>query len=762
MLNNQAILNRRLGEYDRALELYRDSLEISEALGNQAGTAAPLNNMGVLLYNRGDFRGALEHYARALALLPPGDDLVADTLLNIGLVHHSQGDLELAESYIRRSLAVSRELGVVNDLADTYLRLGEVLLAQERREEALQELARAEQEATRVGDPLTLGELQLLRGDVALRAGRTGEALEIFVLALQRARAVGAVENVGQALSRLTRARLAAGQPEEARAAAAEATALLGELHNLELLWPAQTALGQALATLGRKAEARAACEAAIRTIEELRESLAGDEAQRQGFLESRLEPYHALVELLLAEGRGAEALEASERARGRTLSDVLLRGRLRMDRHRTAAERDEERQLEHGLAELHARRAAAEGPPARAEAEQALAALRARMRDFQARAFASHPELRLAKGGTPPAGLAEAALALDPRTALLAYTVTSRGTHLFVVTVPEPSGPARLQTFTLPAAAPELARRVGDLRRRLAARDLDFGAAGRPLFDLLVAPATAALARSTRLVVVPDGPLWELPFEALPGLRSGVLLEDLAISYAPSLTALAVLRRAGPRPPATGPALLAFGNPRLPAGADLPRLPEAERQVLALAALYPLGASRVRVGAQAGEGAFKQQAGSARVLHLATHARLEDASPLFSHLYLAADGPGEDGRLEARELLDMDLGAGLVVLSACETGRGRVGAGEGLIGLSWAVAVAGTPNVVASHWSVESASTTQLMLAFHRQLQPARAGGTTDLAGALRAAALEVRRDPRYRHPFYWAGFFVLGAGRV
>ena len=92
-------------------------------------------------------------------------------------------------------------------------------------------------------------------------------------------------------------------------------------------------------------------------------------------------------------------------------------------------------------------------------------------------------------------------------------------------------------------------------------------------------------------------------------------------------------------------------------------------------------------------------------------------------------------------------------MLSACETGRGQAGAGEGLIGMTWAFFVAGCPATVASQWKVEAASTTRLMLAFHRELLARHTA-----AEALRLAALAQLRRPSERHPFYWAGFVAMG----
>lgn len=111
---------------------------------------------------------------------------------------------------------------------------------------------------------------------------------------------------------------------------------------------------------------------------------------------------------------------------------------------------------------------------------------------------------------------------------------------------------------------------------------------------------------------------------------------------------------------------------------------------------------------------------------------------------------------------MKLDLKADLVVLSACETARGRVGAGEGVIGLTWALFVAGCPRTVVSQWKVESASTTELMVEFHRHLKSRISNPQPQLgaAQALRAASLKMLRGEKYRHPFYWAGFVVMGDG--
>jgi CHAT domain-containing protein len=190
--------------------------------------------------------------------------------------------------------------------------------------------------------------------------------------------------------------------------------------------------------------------------------------------------------------------------------------------------------------------------------------------------------------------------------------------------------------------------------------------------------------------------------------------------------------------------------------------LPQATAEVRELGKLYGANSADVFVGAEASERRWKEAAPRYRILHLATHGVLNANNPLFSYLKLGRGTDGaEDGMLEAREILDLDLRAELAVLSACETARGEFRGGEGVVGMSWALMMAGTPTVVVSQWKVESAGTTQLMLALHRNLH--RGLSAAPMAGkaeALRRAAMELAADPRYRHPFYWAGFTILGNG--
>src|ERR1051326_3540752 len=173
---------------------------------------------------------------------------------------------------------------------------------------------------------------------------------------------------------------------------------------------------------------------------------------------------------------------------------------------------------------------------------------------------------------------------------------------------------------------------------------------------------------------------------------------------------------------------LAAFGNPAIESArqrvasvhraADLGPLPEAEAEVKTIARIWG-PETAVYVGRDAREDVAKREMTASRIVHFAAHGMFDDANPMFSQIVLApGTGSSDDGVLQAWELMRLRLSADLVVLSACETARGRVGAGEGVIGLSWALFVAGCPTTVVSQWQVESSSTTELMLEFHRSLK--------------------------------------------
>jgi CHAT domain-containing protein len=535
---------------------------------------------------------------------------------------------------------------------------------------------------------------------------------------------------------------------------------------------------------LNKPEQARRSFAGAIAAIEELCGNLGGDTEQEQRLFEQQVATYYRMVSLLIGQQKLMEAFAYAERSKGQALLDTLHSGRLNITHAMTPDEREEERKLNGEVNSLNiqiARERARDRPD-----EARLVDLDARLTNarldqerFRINFYAAHPELKVQRGQLQLPSVDQAAkLIPDPNTALLEYVVTEEKTHLFVLTKRQPLCPAirgdssrsavALNVYTLDIKQKDLAARVESFRSRLASLVLLSQAPARDLYDLLLGGARAELQNKTNLIIVPDGVLWELPFQALQPAPQRFLIEDSAISYAPSLTVLLEMARARKGVPTGSLTLLALGNPTLAKATtekssvfrdERPQpLPDAEREVRMLARIYGPSRSKVYIGPEAQEAKAKKEAPGYGILHLAAHGVLNDENPMYSHLVLSQPegDTNEDGLLEAWEVMRLDLNADLVVLSACETARGRIRNGEGMIGLAWAFFVAGAPTTVASQWKVETKSTAELMVEFHRNLERHKSK-----AESLRQAMLRLLRTKEYNRPFYWAGFVLVGNGR-
>ena len=768
------------GELDLAIQHLRMSVALYEALGDKMGVANGLNNIGITYSLRGDYGSAMTFFQQGLATFEElGNKVsIAYGLGNVGIVHRRLGNHSLALEYQQKALALAQTLGSksamttsLNNIGLVYSDQGDYARALEYYHQGLKlhESSPNKAEVANLLNNIALG--YRLQGSYDLAA-------ENFRKALHLREELGDKWGTAHALVGLSRVYSAEGDHARALEHAERAAALAREADIRDILWDALTLAGSAHRALGQPARARQSFEEAVSTIETLRAQVAGAGQDRQRFFEGKISPYNKMVELLTAEGDAGGALAYAEQGKARVLLDVLRTGRVNVTKAMTTREQEQERGLKAALVSLNTQITGEERRPQpdRARLAQWKAQLdRARLdhQDFQTRLYAAHPDLRVKRGDAPPFSPDQAGeLLADSETALLEYVVTDEASYLFVLTadagaeIRDRSRKPLLKVYDLKVKRKELAARAESLRQRIANNDIGFVTSSADIYNLLIRPAEAQLRGKTRLIIVPDDVLWEIPFQALRPAGGKYLVQTAAISYAPSLTVLREMTRAkSKRPPAN--TLLAMGNPQLAGqtvarskrvlvNARLEPLPDAERMVNSLARIYGPSASLVFTGAEATEDVLKVEAGKHRIVQLATHGVLNDASPMYSHIVLSqGESKNEDGLLEAWEMMDLDLKADLVVLSACETARGRLGAGEGVIGMTWALFVAGSPTTVVSQWKVESSSTTELMLEFHRHLR-----SKATKSEAMRRAALKLIADRRYAHPFYWAGFIVVGDG--
>jgi CHAT domain-containing protein len=777
VLGNIGGIHRRRGDYDLAMDYNQKSRALSDSLGNKLGIANRSGEIGQLYFERGDYASAMKFFQEGLALneaigYKRG---VVGGLNSIGIVHSRQGNFKLALEYYQRSLEVAESLRdrpesatALDNIGLIYSRQGDYLRAEEHYQKSLK-LAESLRNKSKVAYVLSN-----MAANYWMQ-GAHGLALVNYQKSLQLREELGAKGRIAENLIGIAKVYDSQGDYVQAAAYAERAISSAGKIGDREALWDALTQAATAHLALGQPLRARQEFEEAILIIEALRTQVAGGEQAQQRVFEGKVSPYHEMVALLAAQGKADEALTYAERGKARVLLDVLRSGKLNVTKAMTSQEKEKERRIRDMLVSFNTQ---ISGESRRSQPDQTrLAQLTAQLekarlehQDFQTRLYAAHPELRIKRGESQPLKLEQAGeLLTDAKTALLEYVVADDRTFLFALTASPTTRKGQqqplLRLYEIKIKRQDLLEKVQKLRQRLANNDLDYAELSSQLYKLLVAPAGLQLQGKTRLVIVPDDLLWEMPFQALRSTNGRFLIQEAAISYAPSLT---VLREIGKsRKPKSATTLLAMGNPKL-AGQTISRaknvsmsasfepLPEAERLVKGLSQIYGAKASKVYVGGEAREEVLKAESSRYRILQLATHGVINNASPMYSHVVLAeSENAKEDGLLEAWEIMGMDLQADLAVLSACETARGRIGAGEGVIGLSWALFVAGCPTTVVSQWKVESSSTTELMLAFHGNLK----GGATK-SEALRQAALKLLADKKYNHPFYWASFIVVGDG--
>jgi CHAT domain-containing protein len=572
-------------------------------------------------------------------------------------------------------------------------------------------------------------------GRCQLALGNPSEAEAAFDRGLKYARQIGQREVEVQILAGQGSLALSQQDWSKAQGIYQQAIALSTQLKGIADQPYLYNGLARALAGLGRTEEALSAVRESVRYVEELRADI-GDSALRSGFFEGKQGIYLYAIELALQTHHPDEAFALAERARSRSFLD-LLGSQTPLSKGRTRALVDEEVQLRSRLAEA---RAEADSPDA-TESAQGRARTEALDRDY--RAFLDRVRKENLEQASlmnvEPVTLPEMQALLPEGTTLLEYLVTDSSVVLWII------DRERLKVVRIPGDRQSLVGQVRGFRDAITkmAPIGDVHAQAQTLYRRLLEPARADI-RGDRLITVPHAVLHYLPFSGLRSPAGRWAVEEFAISTLPSASVLRYLADKGAAAPTRA---LAVGNPDL--GSQL-NLPWAEREARMVGRHE--SEAIVLVRADATEAQIKKTAETAGLLHFATHGELSESDPLSSALLLVP-GSGEDGRLEVREVFGLDLHARLVVLSACETGLGRLSRGDDIVGLQRAFLYAGTPAVVTTLWKVDDRASYELIRAFYDRL------ATAGPVEALRQAQIET--TAAFPHPFAWAAFVLSGAPR-
>ena len=807
-LRAQAVLLRRRGDLPAAREALHRALELSLAGAPWIDTARTFTELGTTRRVEGRTGQARGIYRRARGLAasddsPAGQRLLAAIDNNLGVVDLLEGRYEEAVTSFTRALQFNRERGegaptaaALRNLAAAETRAGRPGRARDRLEEALEIYRRLDQRSGEVATAVTLAWLEVDGGDGAaviaaadrleglLPADSEAPTLEAELEAaargalgfarLRQERWTAAIEHftvaVGQSRDRVRRAQLRlllgeahlrADRLEDARrwlrASEDDPAASLPALEATRL---------HLLALLARKkgdtTTARRLFSQALDRVEGLRDLLPSGEL-RATFFARRRTIYEDAVDLLVSLGTEdslREAFQVSERAHARSLFDLLRERAPEVEAGLPTSDRERRGTLLRERRVLQARLWGEDQE--RLSDDTSIEDLLARLQQVESELAELDQELaerspRYAALTRPTVpDLSAVFAALPPGTLLLEYLVGDDKAWLLA------ARPGSLEAFPLPGQG--LAERIvefGELLVNPSEDTVPYRVAAEALFEDLLGPVAEDLQDAERLLVVADGPLHRLPFEALllpdgeaslDWSRLPYLLRQVPVTYAPSAAVLTTLGEGVE--PEDDPRFVVFGPPaELPP--ELAPLPGAEQEATELATLHSAAGFETRVFLAAE--ATEEKLGQTQLvrpgdrLHIASHALPGGLGDSVEPLLLLASSPRADGRLELHELLELDLPAALVTLAACATQDGAPVRGEGLMGLGRGFLTAGTQRVLASLFPVHDRATHRLMLGFYGTL------GDVSTGEALRAAKLTLLEEG-YAHPYYWSPFVLVG----
>ncbi|MBN2246965.1 MAG: CHAT domain-containing protein, partial [Candidatus Aminicenantes bacterium] len=611
-------------------------------------------------------------------------------------------------------------------------------------------------------------------GSIYTDMRKYGEALTYFHSALELAEKTNDIESQGMVLNNIGIVHHNQGNYEDSSEYFQKAIDLAMGIKHGKILWEAFYEMGKNYTKQGEYFKALERYKASIEVIEDIRSTIVLEELKASFFgTDKRLEVYHNLINLLVSlnennpqMGYDREAFNYLERAKARSFLDRLERSRIDINLGIDIQIQNREKELMKNISNIYSRlldNGISSEDKKNIEAslvqyEDELEALKREIRSKSpAYANLKYPEIITVEEAQNKL--------LDNNTAFFAYMIGSENSLAFVITK------KKIKIFRLPAKE-KLLSSVSSFLKVLSDKDNHNFKSGNELFQQLVFPGLEKNIK--KIIFIPADVLNVLPFETLITDKNHWLIEDVKISYAPSITSLReIISRNGANRIRRQKDILAVGDPNFGelekdnmnenifnefySQSDLQffRLKYSGIETDRISSLFSKEKSETLKRKQASEKNIKQHnLVDYKILHFATHSLIDDKMPARSSIMLVLDDdPSEDGFLQVREIYNLKLNADLVTLSACHTGGGQLIQGEGIEGLNRAFFYAGTSSVIMSLWSVNDQATYQLMERFYTHLRSSQT-----IAQALQRAKLEMIRSEVLTHPYYWAGFIVSG----
>ncbi|MFN0086432.1 MAG: CHAT domain-containing tetratricopeptide repeat protein [Blastocatellia bacterium] len=797
-----------------AFDYLNKAAKTFESIGDVRGNALTLIGIAHLNAKIGESHEALALYDQTLKTVKAiGDRYWEASILNgIGFVHQFSGERKHAFIRYDQAREIFRKLGLKNEEAQASLAAAIIMDDQKLAFACFEDLLKTSQELeVKQIEAVSWRELGAIHGELGNRMA----AMTAYARARELFNSTKTVRGEIETLIRHGGTQAKFNLWPEAKRSYLSALALSREKKNQDGERESLFQLARMAKEAGRLDEARSHIESAIEIAETQRINV-GVQGLQSSYFASIQKYFKFSIDLLMSQsekgGNGslqAQAFEQSERARARSLLDALGRAHADLllwgDPALIAQLREIRQKINRSSKSWFQRKG--EGAEERELMNLSLetTSLLIERDQIEARIRAAAPRERSSKH-PQPSTLPEIQKLLDEDTLLLEYSLNEKRSYVWVIT------PTAIEAATL-SGRREIEEAARDLFPELSTEPFQSGLSpeetekrywkkAAALSRLILGPIANKL-RGKKLLVVADGLLQRIPFQALPipgdMARAGfadpqppqpMMLRHRIVNL-PSASALVTLRQKHEtrRPPAKPIAVFAdavferddvrvYQDPgsdssKLPASSSTSQIPSpvpAQERLMNLRRLHFTGeeakaienALSIREHLKTGPEATREAVLDPRLkdyryLHFATHGDLNDDQPELSALIFSLyDRRGRrlDGSVYLHEIYNLDLNADLVVLSACETARGREISGEGVIGLTRGFMYAGSRQVMASLWSVEDDSTSQLMKHFYWNLFKR---GERPIE-ALQHAQMALWQTPATRAPYFWAGFVLQG----
>lgn len=747
LFGNTGVMYKNKLEYDKALQYYYYELEnYSKSIGeDHPDVATSYQNIGGIYHSKGEYDLAITAFDKSLQIrrkvLGEDNPLTLDIYEWLGNITASQGDYEGAKALFEKVLAGRKKhLDEVSHFVSlAYFNIAEADYHLENYEQAYNGFL----EAVRIGEKVydeKNADLATIYNGMAMsldELGRSTEARRRFFLALEtaipdfdwyndlthvpRASNYLRFDEVFTSFYGLARSYQRSSDVSDRRVALTfvEAAKKLLETHKHNFTIKSDKI------TLGRSTKRLA--DLAIKINHQLYKQQGKD-----NFLSSIFNwNEYVKASILLSTISDQRAREISG------IPDSLL-----------------QMELGYRISKDSIRSLIAEGKKGEMELDTRLLELEQDHERFIREMEANYPEYAEKKYGLRPSSVEEIISSLvTDREAIVQYFVT--GDNQLFASIIKKGGHELVVT-----QCAELEGYVEELRNSLSAIDEQgFMNASKRLYKCIFKPFSEKLEGIDQLTIVTDGILGYVPFELLHDSSGTYLMERFLIKY--DLSSTLLTRRT--THVKSGAKLLAYApqfqlqsaesvdRMQLVRSETLSALPGAEKEVKTIGDVY---GSDIRIGAEATETSFRNEASSYDILHLATHSVVNIRDPAYTRLLFSKD-ENDDGQLYIYELENISLNASLVTLSACNTGVGKIAEGEGVMSLARSFRSVGVPSVVMSLWPASDKSTPELMAYFYENLHD---GQAKDVAlNNARKKYLENARG-KARHPFYWGGFVLVG----